>query len=399
MRFDYYNRQTVFLTGASGILGSRVLIEILTSTACHVICLMRDKDGEEACRRLVSALRVYDPNFEWKDFSQRVQVVLGDVSHEGFGLAPEEYERIVHSISTIIHAAASVNFTGFYSNLARINIEGTEQVARLSLDSDAGMIHISTYSIIGDAIFRPDFVFSEDDCDVGQDFGGFSYGRTKLEAEMALRAMPNLRWIILRPGDIYGDSSTGAYPLNTAGRPAFFYDIFKTAVETGICPFRDDMFDITPVDLLAKVIVFLTLQQSYWGQTFHLMNPRPRRFFEVMNQLIEHGYRLRTLPFDEYVELFRKGLGFKDGKRYSSQFTAMTSLFAKHFFKKAHAHFGTAGAEALYQSAGIHFPEIDSRLLDRYFQYCQEIAYFVPPSQQSLASIEGQTQHKPVING
>lgn len=386
--FDYLRRQTIFLTGASGILGARVLLHLLSTTECKVICLMRGEDLESASSRLESAVKVYDPQFHLGGVTGRVTTLLGDVAQDHLGLDADDYQDLTESVSTVIHAAASVNFTALYSSIVKTNVEGTEQVARLALDADAGMIHVSSYSVIGDAVFRPGFVFKEDDCDVGQGFGGFAYGRTKFEAELILREMGPLRWIILRSGDIYGDSRTGAYPLHTPGRPAFFYDIFKTAIETGLCPFREDLFDITPVDLLAQVIVHLTLEQDSWGQTFHLMNPRPRRFFEVMNHLIDHGYRLKALPFDEYVELFRKGLSFKDGKKYSSQFTAMSSLFFKHFFQQTRAHFDTQEAERLYEKAGIIFPKTDYSLLDVYLRFCQGVDYLPPPRGQTLATVE-----------
>lgn len=396
--FDYHYRQTIFLTGASGVLGSRILQELLLASDCHVICLMRDSNEAEARRRLAMALRYYDDDFDCDPYHARIDIVLGDISEALFGLDPHRYQLLAHSINTIIHAAANVNFTGLYASLSRVNVEGTEQVARLALVADAGLIHVSSYSIIGDAIFRPDFVFAEDDCDVGQDFKGFAYGRTKLEAELTLREMGSLRCIIVRPGDIYGDSLTGAYPLQAAGRPAFFYDIFKTAVETGICPFRDDFFDMTPVDFLARTIVLLSLDQTCFGMTFHLMNPRPRRFFELMNDLIEEGYRIRMLPFDEYVDAFRKGIKMANGRNYSSEFTAMTSLFARLFFQSTRAQFGTRCAEWLYAKAGLSFPKMDHTLLSRYIRFCQRSEYFIPPESQTLLRLPAQDQGCTVAN-
>ena len=69
--------RTVFLTGATGVLGGRILTDLLQSTAARIYCLARGKDPADCRQRVRSLLRVYDPDSTLEsEFVSRV-VVLG----------------------------------------------------------------------------------------------------------------------------------------------------------------------------------------------------------------------------------------------------------------------------------------------------------------------------------
>jgi len=72
---------SIFLTGATGVLGGRVLHELLRSTDATIYCLVRAENDELAKERLADTLQIYDVAGEsFADFNDRVRPVIGDVS-------------------------------------------------------------------------------------------------------------------------------------------------------------------------------------------------------------------------------------------------------------------------------------------------------------------------------
>lgn len=56
---DRFMKGTVFLTGATGFLGVHILRELMKSSRCQAICLVRESPRESAEKRLKSALNKY----------------------------------------------------------------------------------------------------------------------------------------------------------------------------------------------------------------------------------------------------------------------------------------------------------------------------------------------------
>ena len=61
----------------------------------------------------------------------RVRVFRGDLTEPGFGLARDEYDRLVHTTDSVIHCAASLNRKSEKSCL-NVNLRGTLEVLTLA---------------------------------------------------------------------------------------------------------------------------------------------------------------------------------------------------------------------------------------------------------------------------
>lgn len=101
---------TVFLTGATGFLGAFVLHDLLSrhDRIKKVICLVRAGDVDKGTGRLRegSADRgVWDE--EWIR-AGRLEVVIGDLGEELFGLGKETWGRIAEEADTVLHNGALV---------------------------------------------------------------------------------------------------------------------------------------------------------------------------------------------------------------------------------------------------------------------------------------------------
>jgi thioester reductase-like protein len=386
--------QSVFLTGVTGVLGGRVLYELLRSTPAKIRCLVRAGNGELAKERLANALQIYDVADEFSDaLNDRVQPVIGDLSLPRLGLDSRTYDKVLTGLDCVLHIAANVNLVASPASLERINVDGTAQMIELCLEADLPLVYASTYAVAGKLAWQPGLVFRESDLDVGQDFATLHYARSKFAAEKLIHAAGNkgLRWVIARPGNIFGDSETGAYPLTSPTVTGIYYDIIKTVTKTGLAMFKPDRLDITPVDYVAEAIVALIFEPGAFGKTFHLVNPDVKAFYEVINLLIDYGYRIRFLPLGEYVELFRKRRVLHQGKAYASFFTAIARHFAK-YFDDDRAFFGAtfdiSNVQSILEPRGVRCPKIDLELFSSYLEYCIAADYIPSPANQgNLAEV------------
>src|SRR5260221_12709716 len=78
---------SLFLTGATGVLGGPVLYELLRSTDATIHCLVRAENDEQAKERLAHALQIYDVEGEpFADFTDRVNPGVVHVSRPRLAL-------------------------------------------------------------------------------------------------------------------------------------------------------------------------------------------------------------------------------------------------------------------------------------------------------------------------
>lgn len=101
---------TIFLTGATGFLGAFVLRDLLSrhSQVKKVICLVRASDSKKGTSRLREGSRDRGAWDEAWIESQRLEVVIGDLSLEHFGLGQEHWVRIAKEADVVLHNGALV---------------------------------------------------------------------------------------------------------------------------------------------------------------------------------------------------------------------------------------------------------------------------------------------------
>ena len=384
--------KNILLTGVTGVLGGRLLAEMLLSTEAVIYCLTRDSTYAVAEKRIRKVLELYIPDEQVLSLLRsRVEIVFGDVTKPYIGIKPDTYQELVEKIDLVFHSAASVKVLAPYNSLKPVNVDGTARIVAFCLAGKIPLAHVSSYTVLGDKIYEKDFVFYEDDLDVGQSFplDEMNYERTKFEAENLIHraGQDGLNYLIIRPGEIFGDSQTGAYPFGLTTVPGVFYDIFKSVIETGYAPFSDENFDITPVDYVAKAGLRLALTQDAYGKTFHLVNPVHRYFYEVINLLIDYGYRIRMLPYRHFVQIAKENKIIKNGQFYRSAFINIHAYAPENDLWEL-ARFDTSLTREYLEGTGIHCPEADLKLFSRYLTYCITIGYLPSPEQQkSLAEI------------
>lgn len=378
--------KTVFLTGATGVLGGRILKDLLQSTACRIHCLARGKDQAHCRERVRSFLRVYDDEDMLEPaFLSRVTVLLGDVTQDRFGLSEGRYTELQNETDITIHAAANTSLLLKYKRLEPINVQGTGRIIEFCLGTaEKTLSYVSTYTVMGDKTFDERVRFRERDYDLGQGFNHMNYQRSKFRAEAMVRAAQarGLKWRIFRPGQIYGDSITGAYPHSSTQVTGLFYDLFRTAMDTGVMPEAYIHYDIVPVDYVSRGIVALSAGVENFFDVYHLTNPDAKTFAEVMGLLRELGYPIELLPEEIYKERLRRGEITKNGGRYTS---TMLKAFSLWYFISKVSFYGSATTDCEYTRSrlaelGVICAPIDRKLIETYVHAGIRDGYFPRPS-------------------
>jgi long-chain acyl-CoA synthetase len=274
---------SILLTGATGFLGGELLVRLLERTDRDIITLVRADDDEAATARLEATLAVLLPPDRIEP--GRVRAVAAHLDRPGLGLTGAEREQLVSGVDTVVHCAASVQFTLPLDEARAINVGGTRAMLALAAGAPAleRFVHVSTAFVAGD---RPG-PYRECEGDIGQPCRN-TYEQTKLEAEQHVLASGLPAVSILRPSIVVGDSRTG-------WTPAFNVIYFPLrAFARGLFPVvpgdPDARVDIVPVDTVADALLELATGPAREG-TFHVVAgddaPTAQRLTELAAQAFD----------------------------------------------------------------------------------------------------------------
>jgi L-aminoadipate-semialdehyde dehydrogenase len=100
---------TVFLTGATGFLGSFLIRDLLSRQGgkIRVIAHVRAKTAGDGLQRLKNTCEAYGV---WKsEWSSRIQVVTGSLEQNYLGLSESKWADLVAEVDVIIHNGAMVS--------------------------------------------------------------------------------------------------------------------------------------------------------------------------------------------------------------------------------------------------------------------------------------------------
>ncbi|OFZ06335.1 MAG: hypothetical protein A2X97_02625 [Bdellovibrionales bacterium GWA1_52_35] len=246
--------ETVFLTGATGLVGSRVLEAVLGTPDTSVILLIRSKGTRYARDRLPQKYRA-DP---------RVKICEGDLADFSAG-----QWRALGRVTRIIHLGAELNFDAEFEQSFRINVEGTRRILDFAQECQRkgtlkSMVYVSTAFVCG----RRGGPIREEELDCGQDFRN-SYEETKYLAELEVQKhQKELPIAILRPSIITGDSVTG----RTSAFKAVYWllRIYAKGYWKWAPGSASTVVDIVPVDFVARATVFCLFTSAALRRTLHL---------------------------------------------------------------------------------------------------------------------------------
>ncbi len=256
------SRSPVFVTGASGFVGSH-LVDALLERGHRVTCLVRP----------CSDLR-------WLS-GKPLRLEQGDLLDDRARLA-----ELVSGHAVVFHVAGAVRAMD-YKSFLRVNRDGTENILKACLGASPPprrFVHVSSVGVAGPPPLGSRL--TED-----QYPGNLTdYGRSKLEAERLVLAFSRrLHVVVLRPSAIYGPRDGEMLPL------------FKLAGRLGILPAMGggkQVLDLVHVQDVARGIVLAGDARLASGEVFLLGSGRDysiAQLAEVMAVLFRRRVRLLVL--------------------------------------------------------------------------------------------------------
>ena len=176
----------IFLTGSTGYIGGHVAANLLQDHGAALNVLVRARDAREAEMRVWQALQLHMsfPRF-YENLQTRIRVFRGDITDSHFGLARDDYDRLIHTSDSVIHCAASLNRKSEKSCL-NVNLRGTLKVLQLAMRVHHyhGLRRFSQVSTVAVAGKRKNEVVTEDNSIDWERSDYDPYARTKSSASI-----------------------------------------------------------------------------------------------------------------------------------------------------------------------------------------------------------------------
>ncbi|MBJ6613342.1 thioester reductase domain-containing protein [Streptomyces griseoincarnatus] len=345
----------VFLTGATGFLGAFLLRDLLRQ-GLVVHCLVRGADTAAARDRLAANLRALEL-LDDVDLD-RVRVYTGDVTKPRLGLAEDTYAGLARRVGAVYHSAAKVNFLTLYKWLRKSTVQATHGILRFACAARATLHHVSTTGVFEPGADRP----PRAELDPTGPPEALSLGYTKskwvaeqLVLEASRRGVPVT---IHRPGQVWGDSVTGACQPND-----FVWRFIKGAVQVGLYPrrFRLEM-NMVPVDYVSAAIVAASRLPEGTGGIYHQVSPRTLTSDEILRLLRGVGYELPEVSILKWMKAVAADL--------TNSMAPLLSILVESE-KVEVARFADEATRDLLDGTGIVCPDIDDKVFGTY------VAYFV----------------------
>lgn len=242
--------RTIFLTGATGLVGGAVLERLLDRRDAHVIVLIRRPDSWRALATRLGAR------------AARVTALPGDVTQRGLGLPSDARRDLARSVSHVVHCAADTSFSRPLEGARTINTMGTAHLLDVLTDWRVErLVHVSTAFVAGRR------VGAVPEAPLGETSGFVNaYEQSKHEAEALVRAS-RVPHAIVRPSTIVCDDASGRVSQYNAVHRALraFYAGYGSIMPGA----ADTPIDLVTTSFVAVGVVAITEAAGASG-TLHL---------------------------------------------------------------------------------------------------------------------------------
>ena len=322
------------ITGATGLVGGALVLELLDRSDADIYCLVRGRDAAQARRRLAASLAESATGYGRADLlgaiEDRVTAVWGDVTVEGCGvLSP------LPEMDETWHCAASLRYEEHHRDeIIQHNVEGTRNTLALARSAGSRVFnHVSTAYVVGKASGR----ILEQEAP-GLDAVNNCYEESKILGERLVEAQTEMRVRILRPSIVIGHSltlhATSFSGLYGFARLALF--LRQTAARRlGVDPLTTPLsiladplaqLNLVPVDTVVRNAVTIALSGSK-ERYFSLTNEHAPSVALVVAVIHEQLGMPRPHWADESTELTAMDAAFDDAIVFYSSYMRSTKAF------------------------------------------------------------------------
>lgn len=364
--------ELIFMTGATGFLGSYAANVLLRESDVKLAMLTRAKSREEGIEKLWRAMQLHMDADTFYSFLERVEFVPGDLTEPKLGIDEATYERLTKTLGSVLHIAASLNRKSEKACLNH-NLRGTlavVQLARAAQDDHKirRFTHVSTVAVAG---HRSHEVVEEDEAIDWERSDYDPYGRTKKFCEHMVRELlPDVKKTFLRPSTVMGDSRFAATSQFDMVRA------FCVLVDLPVVPFSaEGRIDIVNADWVGRAIAELH-RQAVKHEIYHLSSGRASKSAGEIAQALVEGTGRRPPRFSAAMERpFAGTMNALAGMKSRNTATLVGSLFKVFLpYITYDTVFANERAVAALGQAPVPFTEYCSEL----YRYAKSVDYEFP---------------------
>jgi thioester reductase-like protein len=362
-------RQYTLLTGATGLVGSFLMRDMLARREPLAVLVRNGIQGNEWVQRFL----------QWCESTRgdsigRPMLFVGDINRSQLGLDATQRRWIASNCRRVFHSAAALTFVNSRRDQDpwKTNVDGTR--ALLEFCRQAGIKdfhHVSTAYVCG----KRQGLVLEEELAAGQDFRN-DYEQSKYLAETVVRQCD---WIdpptIYRPVVVSGDSRTG-FSSSFHGLHAYLklLDSLLKAIPADSsgrkhAPLRialngNERRNLVTVDWVSQVICDLSEIPAARGQTFHLAPQVPYTNRQLLDQVFQlfdcHGIRFTGAADNEHAVQGQPVLS-----KLERAFLNHTCLYRD--YERTDPVFDDTNVRRF--ASHIPCPPIDGALLGRYLRF------------------------------
>lgn len=207
--------QNVFITGATGFLGSRILCQLCRDTNVRrIVVHVRSQDAQHALQRVVKSAKM--AGWWTEEFSRKLEAWAGDLAKSKLGLNIDQWRRLCgeglpsERITAVIHNGAVVNWNANFLSLKATNVDSTVDLLKAASQSAA----LSSFVFVSGG--QQLKTGEDNDTDIAEDVARSNgYAQSKFLSELIVKeyareAAPGQQRVsIVKPGYIIGTTKEG----------------------------------------------------------------------------------------------------------------------------------------------------------------------------------------------
>ncbi|MFL6601914.1 MAG: amino acid adenylation domain-containing protein [Steroidobacteraceae bacterium] len=295
--------RAVLLTGCTGFVGRFLLERLLLDTDATIYCLVRAGSAQQGMSRLRRTLVNWDL---WRDEAERrIVAVPGDLASPRLGLDDNAYKILSEEVGSIYHCGCSMNHLETYAMAKRTNVDSAKELVELATHETTKLInYISTLSVFNLLSDAPRVVREDSSIDYERHFTSGGYAASKWVSDKIFLTA-NERGVpcnVFRLGLVWADSQQGRYDALQRE-----YRVIKSCLLSG-CGIKNYTYQMapTPVDFVARAVVFLGTRHSDGNGIFHISSTDQKisGVFERCNEIA--GTSLSLVSSDEWISEIRR---------------------------------------------------------------------------------------------
>ncbi|KAK0189610.1 KR domain-containing protein [Armillaria mellea] len=339
--------KVVLVTGTTGALGCHILANLIFDPdVLHVYAVNRPGDVP-VDERQQRAFLDRDLHVSMK----KVTMMEVDLSVE-----TQLFENFADSITHIIHIGWLVDFNMGLSSY-KANIQGLRNLIDFALASQARLVYASSVGVFQSAADDHPGAEAHINAEVAQ---GNGYGESKWVSEELLRLAPGLRYLVVRVGQLSGDSN-GTWKVNE-----WFPSVIQSAPFLGCLPNEDKPVSWLPVHVAARAIVD---RIDILSPVIHIVHPKPAQWSKLA-QVISKELNVELVPYAQWFKLLEKS---------ALDATALSAMRLLSYYKrnaeallvKDTEAFGLPKVSAELVAAA-DFPQLDENEVKKWLAYWRQ---------------------------